>query len=173
MVLHLIYALWYFPTYVTYTKILPHVSNHIRRFYGNCRTQITPKDALKDIESLEHWEILFSEYFMRNWFTTLSGDQFFKIALATHHFEIFHKPKCNCSKEIDKLQSYRIFWYAKWSILITNIDKSEQNKSRRRSSRSQMIFKISALKDFPTFIRKHLCWGLFLITLLAWSSQLY
>ena len=98
---------------------------------------------------------------------------FLKIALATHHFEIFHKPKCNCSKEIDKLQSYRIFWYAKWSILITNIDKSEQNKSRRRTSRSQMIFKISALKDFPTFIRKHLCWGLFLITLLAWSSQLY
>ena len=36
-----------------------------------------------------------------------------------------------------------------------------------RGSRSQM-FKISALKNFAIFIKKHLCWGLLLIKLQAW-----
>ena len=29
---------WYLPTYVTYAKILAHVRDHVRQFYGNCRT---------------------------------------------------------------------------------------------------------------------------------------
>ena len=29
---------WYLPKYVTHTKILAHVCDHVRRFYGNCRT---------------------------------------------------------------------------------------------------------------------------------------
>ena len=33
----------------------------------------------------------------------------------------------------------------------------------RRSSRSQMFFKISVLKNFALFTGKHLCWSLFLI----------
>ena len=36
-----------------------------------------------------------------------------------------------------------------------------------RGSRWQM-FKISALKNFAIFIKKHLCWGLLLIKLQAW-----
>ena len=33
-----IYAFWYLPTYVTHTKILARERDHVRRFYGNCRT---------------------------------------------------------------------------------------------------------------------------------------
>ena len=36
-----------------------------------------------------------------------------------------------------------------------------------RSSRSQMFFKIGALKSFTIFTVKHLCWSLFLIKLQA------
>ena len=32
------YAFWYLPTYITYTKILAHGLDHVRRFHGNCRT---------------------------------------------------------------------------------------------------------------------------------------
>ena len=38
---------------------------------------------------------------------------------------------------------------------------------RYRSSRSQIFFKIGALKIFAIFIGKHLCWSLFLIKLKA------
>ena len=31
---------WYLPTYATYANILAHVRNHVRQFYGNCRTLI-------------------------------------------------------------------------------------------------------------------------------------
>ena len=41
------------------------------------------------------------------------------------------------------------------------------NKNKCRSSHSQMIFKIHALKNFAMFIGKHLCWSLFLIKLQA------
>ena len=27
---------WHLPKYVTYAKILVHVRDHVRRFYGNC-----------------------------------------------------------------------------------------------------------------------------------------
>ena len=37
-----------------------------------------------------------------------------------------------------------------------------------RGSRSQMLFKISTLKNFAIFIEKHLCWGVLLIKLQAW-----
>ena len=37
-----------------------------------------------------------------------------------------------------------------------------------RSSRSQMYFRIGALKDFAMFTEKYLCWGLFLINIQAW-----
>ena len=40
-------------------------------------------------------------------------------------------------------------------------------KNRCRSSRSQMFFKISILKNFAMFTGKHLCWSLFLIKLQA------
>ena len=40
----------------------------------------------------------------------------------------------------------------------------------RRSSRSQMFFKIGALKNFANFTEKHLCWSLFLIKLQAWRT---
>ena len=40
-------------------------------------------------------------------------------------------------------------------------------KSRYRSSRSQMFFKIGVLKNFAMFTGKHLCWSLFLIKLQA------
>ena len=30
------YAFWYLPTNVMYTKILAHVCDHVQRFYGNC-----------------------------------------------------------------------------------------------------------------------------------------
>ena len=40
-------------------------------------------------------------------------------------------------------------------------------KNRCRSSRSQMFFKISILKNFPMFTGKHLYWSLFLIKLQA------
>ena len=36
-----------------------------------------------------------------------------------------------------------------------------------KSSRSQMFLKIDVLRNFVSFRRKHLCWGLFLIKLLA------
>ena len=39
-----------------------------------------------------------------------------------------------------------------------------------RSSRSQIFFKIDVLKNLAIFTRKHLCWSLFLIKLLAWRS---
>ena len=38
-----------------------------------------------------------------------------------------------------------------------------------RSSRLQMFFKLSALKNFVNFTGKHLCWSLFLIKLQAWN----
>ena len=38
--------------------------------------------------------------------------------------KIFHIPKWNCSWKTDKLQSYRVFLYAKWSILTANIKNS-------------------------------------------------
>ena len=38
-----------------------------------------------------------------------------------------------------------------------------------RSSRSQMFFKIDALKNFANFTGKQLCWSLFLIKLRAWG----
>ena len=34
----MIHAFWYLPIYVTYGKTLVHVRDHVRRFYGNCRT---------------------------------------------------------------------------------------------------------------------------------------
>ena len=37
-----------------------------------------------------------------------------------------------------------------------------------RSSRSQLFFKIGALKNLAIFTQKHLCWSLFLIKLQAW-----
>ena len=40
-----------------------------------------------------------------------------------------------------------------------------------RSSHSQKFFKIGILKNFAIFTRKHLCWSLFLITLLAFSYR--
>ena len=39
-----------------------------------------------------------------------------------------------------------------------------------RSSRSQMFFKIGALKTFAIFTAKHLCWSLFLMKLQAWRA---
>ena len=43
-----------------------------------------------------------------------------------------------------------------------------QNRSMLgRSSRSQMFFKIGALKNFAMFTGKHLCWSLFVIKLQA------
>ena len=69
---------------------------------------------------------------------------------------------------MDKLQPYRDFPYAKWSILIANINKFLiRNTSRGRSSRLQMIFKVDVLKYFAIFTGKYLCWSLFLITLQA------
>ena len=43
-----------------------------------------------------------------------------------------------------------------------NIEPWERNY---RSSRSQIFFKIGALKNFANFTGKHLCWSLFLIKL--------
>ena len=43
----LIYAFWYLPTYFTYAKILTYVRDHLRRFYGNCRTLIICELCLK------------------------------------------------------------------------------------------------------------------------------
>ena len=40
-----------------------------------------------------------------------------------------------------------------------------------RSSHSQKFFKIGILKNFAIFTRKHLCWSLFLIKLLAFSHR--
>ena len=39
-----------------------------------------------------------------------------------------------------------------------------------RSSRSQMFFKISVLKNFSILARKYLCWSLFWIKLHAWRA---
>ena len=39
----------------------------------------------------------------------------------------------------------------------------------RRSSRSQMLFKIGALKNFAIFAGKHPCWSLFKMKLQAWK----
>ena len=46
-----------------------------------------------------------------------------------------------------------------------NIEPWERNY---RSSRSQILFKISVLKNFTSFTGKHLCWSLFLIKLQIW-----
>ena len=81
---------------------------------------------------------------------------------------MFHRPKRNYRQEIDQLQPYRIFQYAKSSILIANINKFLiQKTSRGRSSLFQMIFKIDVFKDFAMFTGKHLCQSLFLIMLQA------
>ena len=40
----------------------------------------------------------------------------------------------------------------------------------RRSSRSQMFFKIGVLKNFPNFTGKYLCWRLFLISYYQYHS---
>ena len=37
----LVYAFWYLPKYVTYAKILIHVRDYVRWFYGNCRSLIS------------------------------------------------------------------------------------------------------------------------------------
>ena len=85
--------------------------------------------------------------------------------------KIFHRPKCNCSYNINKLQPYRVFSCAKWSILIANINKFlAKSISGSRSSRLQMIYEIDVLKDFAVLTGKHLCWSLFLITLQAFRS---
>ena len=42
-----------------------------------------------------------------------------------------------------------------------------QQGTFNRTSRSQMFFKIGALKDFTNITEKHLCWSLFLIKLQA------
>ena len=39
----LIYAFWYLPTYVTYTKILVYVRDHVQQFYGNSWTLLQLK----------------------------------------------------------------------------------------------------------------------------------
>ena len=47
------------------------------------------------------------------------------------------------------------------------LTKSFSDPLKCRSSRSQMFFKIGALKNFANFKGKHLCWSLFLIKLQA------
>ena len=46
----------------------------------------------------------------------------------------------------------------------------EEDDDIIRSSRSPMFLKIGVLKKFTIFTGKHLCWSLFLIKLLGFSS---
>ena len=54
-------------------------------------------------------------------------------------------------------------------ILVVNITVTYHKKmcGFDRSNRSQIFFKIGALKKFAIFTGKHLCWSLFLIKLQA------
>ena len=55
----------------------------------------------------------------------------------------------------------------------TNIFLSQRdNVLSLRSSRSQMLFKVDALKNFANFTGKHLCWSLFLIKFIKTRLQL-
>ena len=62
---------------------------------------------------------------------------------------------------IFKVYFMKIFAAAKASLILI--------KTLCRSSRSQMFFKIGALKNFAIFTGKHLCWSLFLIKLQAFT----
>ena len=64
------------------------------------------------------------------------------------------------------------FW-VKCKDLRNNIWKKDLlvKRSTYRSSRSQMFFKIGALKDFANVTGKHLCWSLILIKLQAFSPS--
>ena len=55
----------------------------------------------------------------------------------------------------------------------TNIFLSQRdNVLSLRSSRSQMLFKVDALKNFANFTGKYLCWSLFLIKFIKKRLQL-
>ena len=64
---------------------------------------------------------------------------------------------------IFKAYFMKIFAAAKASLVFI--------KNRRRSSRSQMFFKIGVLKNFAIFTGKHLRWSLFLIKLQAFRCS--
>ena len=56
--------------------------------------------------------------------------------------------------------------------LLINFNFSQFREQIFRSSHLQMLFKIGALKSFPNFTGKHLCWSLFLKNLQAEGLQL-
>ena len=60
------------------------------------------------------------------------------------------------------LSQYFVYFVSKFGELL-------KIKIKRRN-RSQMFFKIDALKIFAIFTRKHLCWSLFLIKLQAFRT---
>ena len=65
------------------------------------------------------------------------------------------------NKVIIKIHQYKIHHYSilLWGTILW------YSIAENRSSRSQMFFKIGALKNFASFTRKHPCWSLFLIKL--------
>ena len=69
--------------------------------------------------------------------------------------KIFHRPKYNGSWKIDKLQPYRVFLYAKWSILIANINKFLiQKYFKRQKQPFADDLKTDTLKRFCNIHRK-------------------
>ena len=52
-------------------------------------------------------------------------------------------------------------------VLQENVQTSIKGKTLR-NSHSEMLFKITVLKNFAVLSRKHLCWSLHLLKLLTW-----
>ena len=75
-----------------------------------------------------------------------------KFAAHKKHNSRSHKQATNFNKNI----------LHHWRFLVSFVNIFKETVLLR-SSRLQMFFKIGALKNFPIFTRKHLCWSLFLI----------
>ena len=71
-----------------------------------------------------------------------------------------------------------VLWLRSWSLTPSYILDLEplgpcnsEPLKKSKSSRSQMFFEISSIKNFAIFTGKHLCWGLFLIKLQAFRPR--
>ena len=109
---------------------------------------------------------------MKLWLSHLFPMQPFSTPMVFWCFQGVEK-RCTGNKWVKKLISWSYIESSSVNrrILIANIAKVLRKFFKRQNSCSQIIFKIVILKDFSKFIRKHMCSGLFFITLQScWSA---
>ena len=82
------------------------------------------------------------------------------------------------NRTTSKLKNKKLdLWHRPWSLTPSynpNLKPSNSEPwTKSKSSRLQMLFKISSIKNFAIFTGKHLCWGLFLIKLQAYRPTIF